>query len=223
MPQLRKAGAIAGAFLLLQCISACIIFPDKKQNCPTCPPPAGEFLARTSPAAIIHNMAESFHARDFNHYTEQLCAEYVFRFIPDNSGHSDSLIRNEEVNFAEHLFTTGSTDGTQLAASKISLAIDTLASNPDGRVGHEGWLRYYVNTRLAISLPDGQEINVVSPAYLFFHQDNAGLWCLAEWQDETPTQRPERFFSVWEGSQLQSSGSPYARSQQPWFAPGYSV
>ena len=221
MPQLRKAGVIAGAFLLLQCISACIIKPNVCTT-PDCRH-AGNYLPRTSPSYVIRNMATSFQSRDFNSYTAQLCPEYVFRFIPDISGRSDSLIRNEEANFAEHLFATGSTDGTQLAASKISLAIDTLASNPDSRVGHEGWLRYYVNTRLAISLPDGQEINVVSPAYLFFHQDNSGLWCLAEWQDETPTQRPERLFSIWEGSQIQSSGSPYARSQQPWFTPGYSV
>ena len=47
--------------------------------------------------------------------------------------------------------TTGTV--TQPAAAKITLQIDTLASSPDLRLGHEGWIRFDVQTALVVTFP----------------------------------------------------------------------
>ena len=70
--------------------------------------------------------------------------------------------------------------------------IDTLSSTPDNRVGKEGWIRYYVQTNLVITLPDGNQTPVLSPAFFFFKQEPAGsgVWKLAEWLDVPTSSAP---------------------------------
>lgn len=160
--------------------SGCIFSPGTTGG--TKPKP---YVAPSSPYNVIQNITALYINRDFAKYDATLSQDYVFRFIPDLSGRADSLIRNQEIDFSEHLFSSGSTDGSQAAAAKISLTIDTTSSSPDNRVGKEGWVRYVVQTNLQITLPDGNVTPVNSPAYFFFKQEPAGsgVWKLAEWRD----------------------------------------
>lgn len=170
------------AVAALSLVSGCIFSPTTGG-----PPPPATYKAPTSSYNVILNIRALYQNRDFHKYDETLSQDYVFRFIPDPvTSRQDSLIRNEEINFSEHLFSTGSTDQSQQAASKISMTIDTLSSTPDNRVGKEGWIRYIVQTHLQLTLPDGQQTTVDSPAWFFFKQEpaNSGTWKLAEWQDQ---------------------------------------
>ncbi len=175
------------AVAALSLVSGCIFSPTTGG-----PPPPVTYKAPTSPYNVILNIQALYQNRDFQKYDETLSQDYVFRFIPDPvSGRQDSLIRAEEVNFAEHLFSTGSTDKTEPPASRISMAIDTVSSTPDARVGKEGWIRYIVSTHLRLTLSNANQTTVDSPAWFFFKQEPAGsgTWKLAEWQDQpTPGQ-----------------------------------
>lgn len=144
-----------------------------------------KYLARTSPENVIYNVTAAFQNQEFLPYSEQLCDGYVFRGILDeNTNRQDSLILAEELNFAENLFQRGSSDRTQKPATSIKLVIITTSKDPDPRVGHEGWIRYVVQTSLKVNTADGGEIVVNSPALLYLRPDPGATWCLAEWQDE---------------------------------------
>jgi hypothetical protein len=185
---MKSPKAVLATLLMAAAFSnGCIFSPGT-----TGPASKKPYVAPSSPYSVIQNITALYINRDFAKYDETLSQDYVFRFIPDNAGHSDSLIRNQEIDFSEHLFSTGSTDGLQAAAAKISLQIDTTSSSPDNRVGKEGWIRYYVQTNLSITLPDGQVTPVQSPAYFFFKQEPAGsgVWKLAEWQDVQTSAAP---------------------------------
>ncbi len=170
--------------LFFQFSPGCILDPPTKSK------PKLAYRARTSPANVIFNVAAAFQNRESARYIEQLCEGYVFRGVPDPlTSRQDSLIRTEELNFAENLFERGSTDGLQKPATSIVLVIDTTSSTPDPRLGHEGWMRYIVQTSLRITTADGQ-IVVNSPAWLYLRPDPDGTWCLAEWQDESSDGSP---------------------------------
>src|SRR5262249_33750265 len=118
------------------------------------------YLPFTSPANVIFNIHAAFENQDFHEWDNILAADFVFRYQQGDiqGGQPDSLIRAEAISFAENLFSRGTT--TEPAANKITLVIDTLSSGPDIRAGHEGWIRYDVQTQFAATFPEGNTINI---------------------------------------------------------------
>lgn len=143
-------------------------------------------------ACKIATIKSAFVRRDVGGYSSVLDSQFVFRFIPDLSGYSDSTIRPQEINFADHLFATGSSDGLQVPAARIALAIDTVNTQTDVRPGHAGWIRVYAQTHLTLFFTDGDSAAVNSPAYFFFRQSSPGEWKLAEWLDVPSITSPGR-------------------------------
>ena len=173
------------AMLLLACAAGCGSQTVTKPPA-TVPAPSGD---------VIRDMKSLYINRDVQEYGKILSSDYVFRFVPDPvSGHEDSLSRAEELNFGNHLFVTGSTDGQEPPALSIRLTIDTTSSEPDNRRGHTGWVRYYVQTSLTLTQTNGAAHNVNGPAIFYFKQEPAGsgVWKLAEWQDEPVSSRGTR-------------------------------
>jgi len=166
---------------------ACGIFIPK-----VTPPPPPPHYRVPGPYNVIQNLATLYVNRDVTEYDSTLALDYVFRFVPDPiTNKQDSLIRPEELNFADHLFNTGSTDGSQKPASLIRLQIDTVSSTVDPNPYHTGWIRYVVNTDLQITKSDGSTDGVVGPAVLFLKRVPPGSnrWRLAEWDDQ-PVAKP---------------------------------
>ncbi len=163
--------------------TGCIFSP---QGGGTTPPP--DYLPDTSPENVIHNIGALYIRRDVQKYDDTLGQDYVFRFQPIDIGPSqpDSLLRSEEILFAEHLFQTGKPEEDLQPASRISLVITTTSSGPDPRIGHFGWKKYVVQTQLTLTFPNGNQNNVNSPAWFYFKQepDSSGHWKLAEWADQ---------------------------------------
>ena len=191
MRSIKSAAAAASAVVFASALSGCSIFSPDHRRIHT----QIEYRAPTTPENVIHNIHAVYENLDFNKYDEVLASDYVFRFqhADIQSGEADSLIRAEEVTFAENLFNKGATLGTvsEPAASKISLKIDVLDSSPDLRVGHADWVRYEVQTTLLVTFA-GSNVNVDSPATFYFKQEPAGsgTWKFAEWKDEAPNGAP---------------------------------
>ncbi|MBI5836328.1 MAG: hypothetical protein HZB25_03695 [Candidatus Eisenbacteria bacterium] len=185
----RTLLVLLGAAVLALALGGCIFFPDDD----VIQPPAPKYLAPISPENVIKNLETLYISRDFTQYDSVLAAGYIFRFQPADitAGAPDSLIRVEEMNFAENLFQRGGPDGAP-PASRIGLVITKTGSGPDPRFGHAGWLRYNVSTNLTITFSDGNAMAVVSPALFYFVQEPAGsgMWRLAEWADQ-PSGKPE--------------------------------
>ena len=186
MKSMKSAVALIAAVGLAALLAGCF-------NPPVIPKQKIQYRAYTSPANVIFNIHAIYENQDFHEYdANALASDYVFRFqqADISSGQPDSLIRAEEVTFAENLFSKGTV--TQPAAAKITLQIDTLASSPDLRLGHEGWIRVDLQTSLVVTFPEGNTLNVNSPAVFYFKQEPAGsgTWKFAEWKDEPSTAAP---------------------------------
>ncbi len=160
----------------------------------TAPNPAAVYLCpgaggSCSTASLLKDIPTAFTHLDIAGYTAELDDHFVFRTLPDlGSGHSDSLGRAVELSVMKHLFTDGA--GGQFAMKKILLTVDTTSSSSDSRVGHEGWIRYIVQTHFVGTFPDGNEMHIDSPAWLYFRPAAAGTWKLAEWADQPPPGSP---------------------------------
>jgi len=105
----------------------------------------------------------------------------------------------------------------QPAAAKITLQIDTLSSMPDLRVGHETWIRYDVQTTLAVTFPQGGVLTIQAPAVFYFKQEptGSGIWKLAEWKDEPSVALAGRGFER-DRSLPRNTGLPTPASVTTW-------
>jgi hypothetical protein len=162
--------------------SGCIFFPGKGDTTTKKP-----YVAFTSPENVISNMSALYINLDPVEYDSTLAPGYVFRFAPADItvGMPDSLIRNQEMEFAENLFVNGAGESNP-KATRIQLVLQTTSSGPDNRIGHSGWMKYVVNTNLTVSFTNANPITVTGPAWLYFRQEpeNSGRWWLAEWADQ---------------------------------------
>jgi hypothetical protein len=172
-------------------VGGCIFSPNTGGGGNTRQP----YFPRTSPENVITDIQNAYINLDRVEYDSTLASDYVFRFQQADITQlnaPDSLIRAEELTFAENLFTNGYNG--QPAASKIALTITIGSKDDDNRIGHSGWKKYNVTTALAITFPDGNQTTVNSPATFYFRQEPAitGLWVFAEWQDQPGSTAPIR-------------------------------
>jgi hypothetical protein len=159
----------------------CSIHPEK------CYPLHQSYVAPTSPENVIKNMAALYINFDPVEYDSTLATGYVFRFQPSDitSGQPDSLIRAQELSFAENLFINGA--GPEVPrATRIRLVLQILNSGIDNRVWHAGWKKYVVQTQLTVTITNQDSIKVTGPAWWYFRQEpeGSGRWRLAEWADQ---------------------------------------
>jgi hypothetical protein len=159
------------------------------------PPPPPPYVAPSSPENVIFNLGRTYVRLDPVEYDSLLTDDYVFRFLQGDApvGRADSLIRAEEMAFAGNLFVNGAGPNNPVA-TQIRLALATVRSQPDPRIGHNGWVWHVVNTELIVYFADGTSFAVISPAWLYFRQVPAGSgrWRLAEWADQPGA--PDRQF-----------------------------
>jgi hypothetical protein len=170
-------------------LSLIVLVPGCIWDPPVEPPPTQQtYLAPTSPENVIHNLQALFANRDPVEYDSTLADGYVFRFALDDitQGRPDSLIRAEEMSFAENLFVNGAGEGYP-PATTIKLVIGIVSHGPDNRIGHESWVKYVVNTDLTVNFADRNPLTVKAPGWLYFRQqpEGSGRWRLAEWADQS--------------------------------------
>ncbi|HVP38037.1 MAG TPA: PEGA domain-containing protein [Candidatus Saccharimonadales bacterium] len=149
------------------------------------------YRSPTSPENVIYNLMLLYHQRDSEEYGQVLASDYIFRFAPVDivPGQPDSLLRADELSFAENLFRTGKPAEDLEPAANSSLAITIQSHGPDLRVGHSGWEKYVVNTYLTLGFADGNTLRVTGVSWFYFTQEPAGSgsWKLAEWADQGAT------------------------------------
>jgi hypothetical protein len=118
---------------LIALISGCIWDPPVGGE----PPPSPvAYLAPTSCENVIHNLAALYENRDAVEYDSTLADDYVFRFALNDigQGQADSLLRAEEMSFAENLFVNGA--GSEYPpATRIKLVITVVSHGPDNQIG----------------------------------------------------------------------------------------
>ena len=166
------------------------------------------YVAPTSPENVIANMAALYINLDPVEYDSVLADNYVFRFVLGEitAGKADSLIRNEEMNFAENLFING-IDVDHPHANKITLTLQVSSKTPDNRIGHGTWVKCIVNTNLTVDFTNSN-LTVTSPAWLYFRQvpEGSGRWRLAEWADQPGSSgAPGRQVSTQGGAPVKAS------------------
>jgi hypothetical protein len=166
-----------------------------------CNPLKLPYVPPTSPENVIKNMAALYINLDVARYDSTLATGYVFRFQPTDItvGQPDSLIRAEEMNFAENLFINGAGEGSP-KATRIQLVLEIGSSGADNRIGHAGWKKYVVQTQLTVTFTSRDWIKVNGPAWLYFRQEpeGSGRWRLAEWADQPVSSgsAPGRVFTM---------------------------
>jgi hypothetical protein len=145
-----------------------------------------DYVAATSPENAIHNITGSYINLDPVEYDSTLAPGYVFRFAPADigAGQPDSLIRRQELDFAENLFINGAGESAP-KATRICLAVQVTSSGPDSRAGHASWMKCVVHTDLTLNFYNRASIIVKGPAWWYFRQvpEGSGTWMLAEWVD----------------------------------------
>jgi hypothetical protein len=162
--------------------AGCIFFPDDDNK----PRPKPVYQPPISIPNVVANMATLYINQDPVEYDSVLADDYVFRFVLGEitEGKADSLIRNEEMNFAENLFVHGA-DPDHPRANKITLTLQISSATPDNRIGHGTWVKCVVNTNLMVDFTNSN-LTVTGPAWLYFKQvpEGSGRWRLAEWADQ---------------------------------------
>ena len=169
---------------LIALVTGCIWDP-KTGGTP--PPTKLAYLSPTSPENVIKNLEALFINLDPVEYDSTLASDYVFRFAPGDitQDQPDSLIRVEELEFAENLFVYGAGENHP-HATQIKLVISIVSKGPDPRISHPGWMKYVVNTNFSVNFTVANPLLVKGPAWLYFRQEPAGggRWRLAEWADQ---------------------------------------
>jgi hypothetical protein len=184
-----KRFALVPLLLMTAVLSGCNDPVDPPCRWPSCPVLSGHYVAPTSPENVISNMATLYINLDPAAYDSTLAPDYVFRFLPYDitAGQPDSLIRSEEMSFAQNLFINGAGEGSP-KATRIQLVLETVSSEPDHRIGHATWVKCVVSTNLTVTFTNANPITVTGPAWWYFRQvpEGSGRWRLAEWVDRPP-------------------------------------
>ncbi|HVP38036.1 MAG TPA: hypothetical protein VMS93_02515 [Candidatus Saccharimonadales bacterium] len=151
------------------------------------PPVSYPYISMSNPESVLVNLRASYINRDAAEYDRILTSDYVFRFAPVDivPGQPDSLLRGDEMSFAQNLFHDGKPAQNLPRASQASLVFTIQSRDLDNRVGHAGWQKYVASTDLTLHFVDGNTTRVTGLEWFYFKPEPAGsgTWKLAEWDD----------------------------------------
>jgi hypothetical protein len=132
---------------------------------PTRPP---VYLAPPESGNILHNLVLAFSLRDLHEIDSMLASDF-----PGRAAFLDSL---------RCVFEGDPARGIP-RPTRVNLWIEIVSHGPDPGAGHEGWLKYVVNTSLTLDFAHDNQLKVLSPAWMYFKREppGSGVWKLAEW------------------------------------------
>ncbi len=155
-----------------------------------------EFEPNDEPADLLRNLEDAYRQKNLDLYKYCLTEDFRFQLISsevsdigidlDNDGFADDEWGfQEEIQYHENLFESGSSDGQYPPPDQIDLSFGgEPIIDDDTEEGHQGWkiLSSYFNLNLRFN--DGSDISALGYVR-FYLQPIDGEWKIAIWRDES--------------------------------------
>jgi hypothetical protein len=155
-----------------------------------------DFTPNDEPTDLLRNLEDSYRQKNLDLYKYCLAEDFRFQLIStevsdigidlDNDGFADDEWGfQEEIQYHENLFESGSSDGQYPPPDQIDLSFGgEPIIDDDTEDGHEGWKILSSYFTLNLRFDDGSNLSALGYVR-FYLKPIDGEWKIAIWRDES--------------------------------------